>query len=59
MADDGGSGSRRGLLVGVAVVLVILAAAVALIHELGASARLQDCVLSGRTNCAPIPTPGR
>lgn len=22
-------------------------------------ARLQDCVMSGRTNCAPITTPGR
>jgi hypothetical protein len=25
-----------------------------LIHELGRAARLQDCVMSGRTNCAPI-----
>jgi len=57
MADDGGNGgSRRGLLAGGAVVVLILAVALALVRELGASARLQDCVLSGCTNCAPIPT---
>ena len=25
-----------------------------LVQKLGASARMQDCLMSGRTNCAPI-----
>lgn len=28
-----------------------------LVHKLGQSSRLQDCLMSGRTNCSPIPTP--
>jgi hypothetical protein len=28
-----------------------------LVHQLGKSARLQDCLMSGRTNCAPIEVP--
>jgi len=26
-----------------------------LTHTLSESARMQDCLLSGRTNCAPLP----
>ena len=28
-----------------------------LVQKLGQSARLQDCLMSGRTNCAPIAAP--
>jgi hypothetical protein len=28
-----------------------------LVHELGKSSRMQDCLMSGRTNCAPIEAP--
>jgi hypothetical protein len=27
------------------------------VQKLGQSARLQDCLMSGRTNCAPIAAP--
>ncbi len=39
-----------------AIVAVVVLGALGyfLAHELSARARLQDCVLSGRTNCAPI-----
>jgi len=30
-----------------------------LVHQLGQSARMQDCVMSGRTNCAPIDVPSK
>ncbi len=30
-----------------------------LVHELGKSSRMQDCLMSGRTNCAPIAAPAR
>jgi len=28
-----------------------------LVQKLGASGRMEDCLMSGRTNCAPINTP--
>jgi hypothetical protein len=38
----------------VALLLVILG--LILVKKLGDAARVQDCVMSGRTNCAPIDT---
>lgn len=60
MADpDGHDGSRRSALIGLAVVVVLLLAGWLLVHELYVDMKLQDCLLSGRTNCAPIEAPGR
>jgi hypothetical protein len=47
----------RGPLVALVVVALVLLAAIVLIHELSTAERLQNCLLSGRTNCAPIHTP--
>jgi hypothetical protein len=44
--------SRRVALVGMLVALGLI-----LVKVLGDTGRLQDCVMSGRTNCAPIETP--
>jgi len=41
-------------LTGLLVTLLLVLGGIFLIHELGRAARLQDCVMSGRTNCAPI-----
>ncbi|HTJ65818.1 MAG TPA: hypothetical protein VL899_18600 [Alphaproteobacteria bacterium] len=30
-----------------------------LVRQLGQSARMQDCIMSGRSNCAPIEAPAR
>jgi hypothetical protein len=30
-----------------------------IMHRLNQAAQIQDCVASGRTNCAPIETPQR
>ncbi len=45
---------RRAALVGLLVTLLLVLGGVLLVHVLGRAARLQDCVMSGRTNCAPI-----
>lgn len=43
--------SRRGALAGLIVVLALVAGGLALAHILGGMAALQDCALSGRSNC--------
>ena len=61
---DGAPGSRRvpdsrgPALVGLLITLLLVLGGVLLIRELGRAARLQDCVMSGRTNCAPIDSSG-
>ncbi len=46
--------SRRAAVVGLIVTLLLVTGGVVLVHILGRAAKLQDCVMSGRTNCAPI-----
>ena len=41
-------------LIGLIVTLLLVLGGVLLVHVLGRAARLQDCVMQGRTNCAPI-----
>jgi hypothetical protein len=58
MADDGGrNGNRRSALMVVAAVVLLGAVGWYLPHVLSESARMQDCLLSGRSNCAPIEVP--
>ena len=47
---------RRAALVGMLVALLLIIVGLILVKKLGDAARLQDCVMSGRTNCAPIDT---
>lgn len=53
--DDRGGSSRRNL-VGLAVVVVLAVGGWLLIRELQAKSRLEDCLISGRRDCAPITT---
>jgi len=46
--------SRRGAVLGLLVALLLVVVGLILVRILGNSGRLQDCVMSGRTNCAPI-----
>ena len=46
-------GNRRGPLVALGVVVVLFAVGWFLARELYASGKLEDCLMSGRTNCAP------
>jgi hypothetical protein len=49
-----GDGNRRGAIVGLLIAAVMLAVGLWLAHELTASSKMQDCVMSGRTNCNVI-----
>ncbi|WFU29216.1 hypothetical protein QA635_21540 [Bradyrhizobium brasilense] len=51
-SDDGGS--RRGALIGLLVAAVMLAVGLWLAHDLTAASKMQDCLMSGRTNCNVI-----
>ncbi|HEY2402021.1 MAG TPA: hypothetical protein VGI23_16825 [Steroidobacteraceae bacterium] len=47
--------SRRAALIGLVIVLTLIIGGLFLVHVLTKTSRIQDCVMSGRTNCAPIP----
>jgi hypothetical protein len=53
------SDSRRAAVVGLLVALLLVALGLVLIRVLGNAGRLQDCVLSGHSNCAPVEAPER
>ncbi|GEM_PF-2881463 len=48
---------RTAALMGFAVILVLAIAGVVLVRELREKGRLEDCLMQGRRNCAPIETP--
>ena len=52
--DDEPAPSRVGALIALAVIAVLIVAALLLARELHRNAALQDCVMSGRRDCAPI-----
>jgi hypothetical protein len=55
--NDGNSANpkrRRAALAGLIFLLALVLAGLYLAHALRGVSQLQDCVMSGRTNCAPI-----
>ena len=46
--------SRAGAIAGLVIAIVLLAVGIWLARELTAASKLQDCVMSGRTNCNVI-----
>jgi hypothetical protein len=52
--EDDGGGSRTPAVAGLAIAAVLLVAGLWLAHELTAANKMQDCVMSGRTNCNVI-----
>lgn len=52
--EDGGADQRTRALAGIVVILVLAILGVILVRELGKKSNLEDCLMSGRTNCAPI-----
>jgi len=50
---------QTAALMGFIVILVLAIAGVVLVRELTANAKLEDCLMSGRLNCAPIEVPLR
>jgi hypothetical protein len=55
--DDHEPDSRRPALIGLLVVLALVVAAYFLVTALRENANLEDCLMSGRRNCAPIEVP--
>jgi len=56
--DDGPDpDSRRPALLGLALVLLLVVGAYFLVTALRKNAELEDCLMSGRRNCAPIDVP--
>jgi hypothetical protein len=59
MADDDPGPSPLRALLGLVAIVLLIVAVLFIVHRLNEAARIQDCVASGRTNCAPIEVPGR
>jgi hypothetical protein len=51
--------SRRGPLIALGVVVLLFLVGWLLAHELYAGSKMEDCMMSGRTNCAPLDTQSR
>jgi hypothetical protein len=52
--DEQPSGPPRGALMALLLVIVLGAAFMFIMNRLNQAGRLQDCIASGRTNCAPV-----
>jgi hypothetical protein len=50
---------RTAALMGFIVILVLAIAGVVLVRELAKKSSLEDCLMAGRHNCAPIEAPPR
>jgi hypothetical protein len=46
----------RIAVIGLAICLSLVLGGLVLVYELKKTSELQDCVMQGRTNCAPIDT---
>jgi hypothetical protein len=54
---EAGEARRTAALMGFIVILSLAIVGIVLIRALGKEARMEDCLMSGRTNCAPIEVP--
>jgi hypothetical protein len=51
---DDQSDNRRGAIVGLIIAVVLLAVGIWLARDLRSASQMQDCLMSGRTNCNVI-----
>jgi len=51
--------SRRGAVVTMVIIAIAIIGAIYMVNRLHQTSAIQDCVMSGRTNCAPIEAPAR
>jgi hypothetical protein len=54
---DDGPDNRRPAMIGLAIVLALVVAGYFLMAALRQNADMEDCLMSGRRNCAPIEVP--
>ena len=57
--DEQEEARRTAALMGFIVILVLAIAGLLLVREFAKKSRLEDCLMSGRSNCAPIEAPLR
>jgi len=50
---------RTAALMGFIIILVLAIAGIVLMREIGRTTRIEDCLMAGRHNCAPIEVPLR
>ena len=56
MTEEDPKSSPLRAVVGLGLIVVLILGVLFVMHELQHAAAIQDCVASGRTNCAPIPS---
>ena len=56
MPDRDSQEAQRRSMMALGVVVVLFVVGWILAHELYAGGKIEDCVMSGRTNCVPIDT---
>ena len=54
MEDEDPPPSRRGAIATLVLLAVAVIGAIYVINRLHSMSAIQDCVMSGRSNCAPI-----
>jgi hypothetical protein len=53
------TGNQRRSMIALGVVVLLFLVGWLLARELYADSKMEDCMMSGRTNCAPLDTSGR
>ncbi len=56
MAEDGPRGAALRAVVGLGLIVMLIVGVLFVMQQLRHAAAIQDCVASGRSNCAPIST---
>lgn len=51
MTDPNSDNSRRGAVLGLLIAAAMLGFGLWLAHDLTAASKMQDCLMSGRSNC--------
>jgi hypothetical protein len=57
MRDPKDTYSPRAVLIGLTVALILVLGGLYLVYALRDQSNLQDCVMQGRSNCAPQESP--
>ncbi len=52
--DDDPPPNRRGALIALLAVVALVAGGIWLSQQLHSTGKIQDCVMAGRKNCAPV-----
>lgn len=56
---NGQTGTQRRSMIALGVVVLLFVVGWVLAHELYSNGKIEDCMLSGRTNCVPLDTQSR